>query len=592
MKPNQPSSDPSLQRVFEDGGRSRVELASLLEISQALNHSLELPDILNRLLLVIMGRLMISRGLVLLKDPATGQLKVAFSRGIRKSTLPAPLTNSAFPEHFFEQPAEGRPSHLPGALARLMEQFHLVGGLPIRHHNQTLGLVLLGPRLNGEGFGETEKRFLYSLSSLAGMSIHNASQLARLHELNRQLDVRIQQLRTLFELTQALSSTLHADQVVKTLTYALMGQFLVNRYAVVLNQADNPSLARCHGLEEAALQPILNTTLALCRNGQPVPVQALEDTRLRKHLSRAGVEVILPLFHKERCTGILLLGPRANGQPYLESDLEFLATLATQAAISLENARLFHESLEKQRMEEELHVARNIQQQLLPETIPQPPGYAIAGRNIPTHQVGGDYFDVISVDDCRLALVVADVSGKGVPAALLMANLQAALRLLVREPLSLKDMASRINRLIFQNTVPEQFATAFLAMLDVTTHRLSYVNAGHNYPILRRPDGRLHFLSSTGTILGLLPEYEFQEASLFLNPGDLLVIYTDGINEAVDPSNREFGEDRLQAVIQRQAHLPPPLLLEAILQATRRFADHMPQADDMTLLVLRRETSE
>lgn len=588
MKKSKPESADTSHTISDETSRSRVELASLLEISQALNRSLELGDILNRLLLVILGRLMISRGLVLLREPSNGLLKPACARGIKPAALPEPVLVQNLPTRFFHiRPSSAQP--LPDTLVGLMKQRGLVAGLPIVHQDRVLGLVLLGPRLNGDTFGEEEVRFLASLASLAGMSIHNALQVAQIQSVNQQLDFRIQQLRTLFELTQALSSTLNTDQVLKTLTYALMGQFLVNHHAVILFEEAGPLLVRSQGLEARPLLSLLQEGLAECKDGRAQMVRALPAGPLRKALIHAGVEVLLPLFHQERCSGVVLLGGRANGQPYRETDLEFLATLGSQAAISLENARLFSASLEKQRMEEELNVARAIQQRLLPGKIVQPPGYRMAGRNVPTRQVGGDYFDVIPVQGHRIALMVADVSGKGVPAALLMANLQAAFRLIIHEPLSLSEMAGRLNRLIYQNTAIEQFATAFLALLDVAAHTLTYVNAGHNYPLLVQANGRLTLLKSTGTILGLLPEYQFQEATVSLQPQDLLVIYTDGINEAVNDRQEEFGEDRLRKLIQQKAHLPPEQLLAAILNEVNRYAGDLPQADDMTLLIVRRE---
>jgi sigma-B regulation protein RsbU (phosphoserine phosphatase) len=240
-------------------------------------------------------------------------------------------------------------------------------------------------------------------------------------------------------------------------------------------------------------------------------------------------------------------------------------------------------------MEEELNVARNIQKKLLPKAFPSIESYEIYGVNHSSKQVGGDYYDIISLDDQRIALAIGDVSGKGVPASLLMANLQAALRVLIKIDLPLNEVVSRLNHLIYENTTTDKFITFFVAILNIKTHELEYVNAGHNNPVLRKRSGELIFLDKGGLILGVLPEYTYELGQAKLQPGDLLLAYTDGVNEAVNEKGDEWGEEALYDLVrQHNQNEPIQELIDRILVAIDKFAGNIPQADDVTMLGLKR----
>jgi sigma-B regulation protein RsbU (phosphoserine phosphatase) len=215
-------------------------------------------------------------------------------------------------------------------------------------------------------------------------------------------------------------------------------------------------------------------------------------------------------------------------------------------------------------------------------------GYEIAGRSIPAQVVGGDYFDFITLDDDRLAICLGDVTGKGLPASLLMANLQATLRgqsFLCPSP---NECLIRSNRLLYHSTSPEKFATLFYAHLDSKNHVLSYSNAGHDFPFLFSDSEAPDRLKLGGVMLGAFEDFVFEEGSVALKPGDVLVISSDGISEAMNPSLDQFGEDRLQSVIRDHLHDPPSVIIDKIIAAVRTHAGPQPQSDDMTLIVVRR----
>ena len=244
-----------------------------------------------------------------------------------------------------------------------------------------------------------------------------------------------------------------------------------------------------------------------------------------------------------------------------------------------------------QRIEEELakvRLAALIQRDLLPKEPPRVESYWLAGRSIPAQTVGGDYFDFIPMNDRCLALCLGDVSGKGLPASLLMANLQAAIRSQVLAQASVTECLRRTNTLLFRSTDAGRFVTAFFCVLDWQRHELRYSNAGHNPPLLFRARGEPERLEHGGLLLGIFEETEFQEATCRFEPGDLLVVYSDGISEAMNGDDVEFGEEGIIAVVNRERHKGAEHVLEAILKAALDFSSGQLQLDDMTMIVVQR----
>jgi sigma-B regulation protein RsbU (phosphoserine phosphatase) len=252
------------------------------------------------------------------------------------------------------------------------------------------------------------------------------------------------------------------------------------------------------------------------------------------------------------------------------------------------HARLLEEEQAYIRVQEELRLAYDIQTNLLPEKPPEINGYDIAGRSIPAKVVGGDYFDFIPMDNNRLAFCLGDVSGKGMPAALLMANLQATVRGQILLNASTSDCLEHSNMLLFQNTSPDKFASFFLGILDTNSHQMFYSNAGHNYPLLFSKEKKLKRLESAGIVLGCLESFDFQAEQLTLSPGDLFLVYSDGIIEAFNAQEEEFGEERLNRIILENWNDPSEKLLENILQAVSKFTGDAPQTDDITLIIIKR----
>jgi sigma-B regulation protein RsbU (phosphoserine phosphatase) len=287
---------------------------------------------------------------------------------------------------------------------------------------------------------------------------------------------------------------------------------------------------------------------------------------------------------------MIVLSSRIHVRRFAEQDLELLSALGSVAALRIRNLSLAEEGARRRELEKEMAIARQIQLALLPDTLPEIPGYSVFATNDASRAVSGDFYEFLGRDDSdEQVIVIADVSGKGMAASLLAASFDALLMgpIEVGHPPDL--LCSKVSRRLFVKTPPERYVTAVIAALDPGTGRLSYTNAGHCPGLLVRADGSVQRLDANGLPLGLFPVVEYDKMEITLGPGDLLFLYTDGITEAANPKGDEFGLDRLQAVVQKYAQEPLVALAVAIETAVEVFADGTPFGDDRTMVLLRRE---
>jgi sigma-B regulation protein RsbU (phosphoserine phosphatase) len=296
--------------------------------------------------------------------------------------------------------------------------------------------------------------------------------------------------------------------------------------------------------------------------------------------------LLVPLVAGPRALGFLAVGARVSGVPFTEEDREFAQTLARQAVAALESVRLHRLSVEQQRRDREMQIAREIQQSLFPESFPAVPGFEVFALSLPCYEVGGDHYDLIPLAGGRLALAIADVSGKGAPASILMASVHASLRALAgtAEPAGLMG---RINRFLFESTQANRYATVFYAELDPASRRLSYVNGGHIPPYCVGPRGREDRLATGGPALGIIEEAVYEEGDIVLEKGDLVAMVTDGVTEAASVDDCEFGDEHVIEVLRRRREDGAEGALRGLVEAVHAWTGPAGCADDLTALVLR-----
>ncbi|MBZ5594894.1 MAG: ADOP family duplicated permease [Acidobacteriia bacterium] len=307
-------------------------------------------------------------------------------------------------------------------------------------------------------------------------------------------------------------------------------------------------------------------------------------------LKNTGARLAVSLRTKSEILGVLLLGPPEGRESYSRAETRALGDWAQQLALMMENARLTDRVVEQEKVRRDLALAVEVQRRLLPEQPPQTAVAELAAISLPARSIGGDYYDFLDAGDHRIGIALADIAGKGIAAALIMSVVQASLRILsTEENISLPQLAAKMNRFLHGSTKSNSYATFFYAQIDDRNRQLRYVNAGHNPPYLLRSieNSEIEELSTGGTVLGLFPQVSYQEATVDLQPGDVLVAFTDGVTEALNPHEEEFGEERLKNLLRQVVHLPAHEMSVRISHELRNWIKDAAQYDDLTFVVMK-----
>ena len=548
---------------------SRLE--ALLESAQLLNQSLDLDSLLQHLLRTIMGQTLVGRGFVAVETD--GKMRFAQMRGLK---------NLKVGDEFDEETTRAAGIH----------SIYKIG-----KPEKPIGLLGLGKSPSGEIAAEEEKS-LKALLGLAASSIANAQAHSETRRFNQELNEKIQELRALLDLVRGLTATLEPEEVARLLVLTLAGRWAVGKYALAVQKQGHAVVERQKGI---TLPTVEDFHVIIKDLPEAVFVKNLPEGIFKESLVAQKAELLFPLRSSESTSGFLVFGSRLGKLAYTESDLEFGAGLVAQAGVALENSWFVRETIERKKLEQELQLAASIQEGLFPEYLPTIAGYEISARNRPALQCGGDYYDVLPVaangtSDKSFLLCVADVSGKGLPASLLMSNMQATLRALLGRVPTLVELATRTNELLHATTPSNKFVTAVLLELAPETGQIRYVNAGHGDCMLLRHAGKeAERLEATGLPLGMMPPEmlemlgkQYEERSLQLEAGDLLALYSDGVTEAYDEEENEWGDERLLACLRPVAGAPVQTIVGEVFKEIDLFAGNAPQHDDITLMILRR----
>jgi sigma-B regulation protein RsbU (phosphoserine phosphatase) len=387
----------------------------------------------------------------------------------------------------------------------------------------------------------------------------------------------------LSDLGEQVRTILDKNSLLETVVRKISESLHVERIAVFLAEGDvfRPALAAGYALPLDVAIPADSAPLQQLRRGREP---------FKHVLPEIGSELLLPLASQKELLGFISLGPKKSEEPYSSSDTRLLRTVAAQTGLALENSRLSAaiaaEMAQRELLHREIEIASEVQQRLFPQILPEVPALSYAGHCRPARGVGGDYYDFLALAGGRLGIAIGDVSGKGVPAALLMASLQASVRGQSQAAGNVAELIDAVNRLVFDASAENRYATFFYARFDPPTRRLIYTNAGHNPPMVLR-GGEVLRLETGGPPVGLFRVSRYLQAEIDLQLGDLLLLFTDGISEAENPAEEEWGEDSLLAAARACEGLAPDLAIARILECADRFAAGAPQHDDMTLVVAR-----
>ena len=475
------------------------------------------------------------------------------------------------------------------ALAQWAEQnqFHFLSAFPLANESRTAGVLLLAAPQTPD---ESQLAILRLHARLASIALHEAECFVCLRHNS-------ERLQSMVEAGKVFNSTLDLSEllgkildVAKDLTKAERGTlFLIDE------KTDELWSLIAQGMEKQEIRLPRGLGIAghVAQTGEIVNIpDAYDDDRFNPEVDkRTGFRtrniLTLPIRNKAaKIVAVLQLLNKSTGS-FSDEDTDVLLTLSGQMAMSLENAQLHRDLLEKERLEREMALARGIQRSLLPETAPVIPGFDLAVLNEPCFEVGGDYYDFLSLGPNTLLVVIADVEGKGISSAMVMSNLQATLRALVLHLHSLNDIAESVNKMILHDTRGEKYMTMFIGLIDTRRKAIHYINCGHVPPTIVRPGSEPIELKEGGMVIGLFENVQFDRGHVKFQPGDILLLCTDGITESMDAQNEEFGMERVVTSVSQIPERKAKEIVLKICDDVTEFSKGGTHLDDKVMLAIK-----
>lgn len=431
------------------------------------------------------------------------------------------------------------------------------------------------------------------------MKDNASNNINSLKKENERLMRAVEELSILNEISSAVASTMELNKIEELMVKKCIKHFNIEQTAVMLLReelTENPFQTMIREVNHSGFQTPYRLDAQLTgwmlKNCKSLLVNDLKTDKRFQTMPRDGVQIksllCVPFFLKGKMIGLIACFNKKNNEGFTEDDQRLLSIIGAQSAQVIENARLYEQEQTLTGIQKEHRLAADIQHQLLPKSAPKLEGYDIAGISYPAQIVGGDYFDFISIDSHRLAFCLGDISGKGIPAALLMANLQATVRAETARDVHPAQSIKRINNLLYSNIAPNKFATMFYGILDSDQHVIQYTNAGHNRPVLISREGVPSMLNKAGICLSMLEQYDYPEDNFSMQPGDTLIIYSDGITEAMNVGDEEYGEKRFIEITCQHREQSANQLVSTITKDVQNHAGERPQFDDITLVVIKR----
>ena len=415
---------------------------------------------------------------------------------------------------------------------------------------------------------------------------------------HERLKTGIQELSVLNEIATAISSTMELDTIIEIVVKKCIKHFKVEQANISLITEDTalvPLQTMVREYDSGAGQIPFRldqqiTGWILTKNQVLIINDISEDPRFKAVSGESSYSSLLavPMIHKGKIIGVLTLFNKTGNEGFDRSDQRLLTIISSGSSQVVVNARLLEEEKKLMAVKEELNIAGRIQKKLLPDKLPKLKGYQICGTNIPAKEVGGDYYDVIPLAKNKFIICLGDVSGKGIPAALLVANIQATIHSLILANEEPSKIVQQANRLIHASTTSDKFITFFLGVLDIRTHKFLYCNAGHDKPFVLTRHNNYEELGKGGVCLGFIPRFEYEHDTYTIESEEIVTIYSDGVTEAMNSDEEEFGLDRLRNIVRENKDNSAEEIMHTVLKEIERHVAGEEQMDDITLVILKR----
>ncbi len=411
----------------------------------------------------------------------------------------------------------------------------------------------------------------------------------------------ILELSILNEIATTISSTMELDKIIEIIVKKCIKHFRVEQANISLISEDTAlmplqTMVRQYDSDSGRIPFRLDQQITgwMLTKSQPLMINDInEDLRFKSLLNDSPYSSLLsvPMIHKGKVIGVLTLFNKSGEDDFNDSDLRLLTIIASGSSQVIVNARLLDEEKKLIAVKEELNIAGQIQKKLLPDTLPEILGYQIAGINIPAKEVGGDYYDVIPFGENKFIICLGDVSGKGMPAALLVANLQATIHSLILANEKPSQIVQQANKLVHASTTSDKFITFFMGILDIKTNEFLYCNAGHDKPFVLTRQNNYEELGTGGVCLGFIPHFDYERDTCTIESEEIVVIFSDGVTEAMNSKEEEFELERLKKIILANKDSSAEEIMNTVLKEIESHVAGEEQMDDITLIVFKRKPS-
>jgi sigma-B regulation protein RsbU (phosphoserine phosphatase) len=513
------------------------------------------------------------------------------SEGSKSKKFPHKLTfeledNSIIYQHELSQKSD---------LYSLCEFFNVHTLFPIFQKDRCVAIMAINSAL--PSFTERQIDVAAFICGYIANLLDNEYLVHDLEGYSGRMEQMLNEMITLHEITHALESSENLDSLLEYImqkSQKVMGAEAAS-LMLVISETNELEFKVALGPKATKVKPFrlpIGKGISgwVAETGEAVLIpDAYSDPRFDPSFDkRSGFKtntmLCVPMIYKSKIVGVMTLINKLDGKPFNDNDQRLFTIFASQAALSIENARLLYAAIEKERLDKELQVASEIQNLLIPQSIPESSFLDIAAAYIPCKEVGGDFYDIIKLDENRFILVVADVSGKGIPGALVVSNMQATLRAFLEYSSELLPVVSKLNESIIRQTTSDRYITFFIGLYDHKKSTLTYINAGHNPPILINGSKKMLELKAGGIFIGFMP-WEFEMESVPFNKGDKLIMYTDGLVEAMNGKEEEFEMKRLKKTLRESSKMNCRELKEEILIRINKHIGSEPMSDDFTLLI-------
>ncbi|MCP4567607.1 MAG: SpoIIE family protein phosphatase [FCB group bacterium] len=572
--------------------RRRLEI--MTEAAHLLNSTIEYEELLKNVLKLVTRAVDAEAALVYRYNRAEEELRVRFYSGDQEPTVMSIKLDQGFvgwvaknnqPVLTNDPMVDSR--YNPEITDEQGVEFHSLICYPLMLRGEFFGVIEAINKTTGQ-FDQTDLETFDLLSDQIAVAIHNAF----LYRNARSLAL---QRTTLYEVSKQLSHSLTLDEVLHNILTALkkVVDFTAGSVYLIDDKSGAVDTITSVGYDSAVKADLhlkigegIVGDVARTGEAQVVPDTSKDDRYITaRHETRS--EIVVPILSDGKMIGALNLE-----HDYLDAfsgeDQEILSAFASQAAISIERARMHKFMLDQKKMDEQLSIARAIQNTFLPNTVPSLRNFDLWGANIPSGEVGGDYYDFIQIVENQVGIAIADVSGKGIPASLIMASFRASLIAEIRNNYAIRTICRKVNNLLCESLEPENFVTAIYGVLDAKNAIFTFSNCGHNPGLILRADNSVEELGEGGIILGIRPDSKYEERPIYFNDGDILCLFTDGVTEAENAREEQYETDRLIETITRYRHLSAAEIGAKIIESVRAFSHSGIFMDDLTLIILKR----